>query len=90
MDGIITVVEGDAHETVKQLKDPIDILFLDADKKGYRDYLNKLLPLVRSGGLIIGDNIVINMTDPEFMKAVNENPDLETVVRGGISITLKK
>jgi caffeoyl-CoA O-methyltransferase len=40
VDDLITVIEGDAHERVKQHKDPIDILFLDADKEGYIDYLN--------------------------------------------------
>ena len=35
MADIITVVLGDAHEKVKDLKDPIDVLFLDADKEGF-------------------------------------------------------
>ncbi len=46
VDSIVTVVEGDAHQTIARLKDPIDVLFIDADKEGYTDYLNKLLPLV--------------------------------------------
>ena len=47
LDDVITVIEGDAHQTIKQHKEPIDILFLDAEKKGYVDYLEQLLPLVR-------------------------------------------
>jgi predicted O-methyltransferase YrrM len=90
MADIITVVVGDAHEEVKKLKDPIDILFLDADKQGYIDYLNKLLPLVRPGGLVIAHNITPGMADPSFMKAIMEDTNLETIVRGGVSITLKK
>ena len=90
MADIITIVEGNAHETVSILKDPIDILFLDADKEGYIDYLNKLLPLVRPGGLIIAHNITPGMADPRYMEAVTTNPDLETVVRSGVGITLKK
>jgi predicted O-methyltransferase YrrM len=90
MADIITLVEGNAHETVKQLKDPIDILFLDADKDGYIDYLNKLLPLIRPGGLIIGHNINPRMADPDFMKAITTNPNLETIVRTDVSLTLKK
>ena len=43
----MTIIEGDAHQTVLQHKGPIDVLFLDADKQGYIDYLDKLLPLVR-------------------------------------------
>ena len=41
VEGLITLVEGDAHETVKRLNEPIDILFIDADKPGYSDYLKK-------------------------------------------------
>ena len=90
MADIITLIEGDAHEQVKILKDPIDILFLDADKEGYIDYLNKLLPLVRPGGLVIAHNITPGMTDPKYMEAITTNPDLETIVRSGVSVTLKK
>ncbi|MDT8301988.1 MAG: O-methyltransferase, partial [Sedimentisphaerales bacterium] len=90
MADIITLVEGDAHEEVKKLKGSIDILFLDADKEGYIDYLDKLLPLVRPGGLVIAHNINPRMADPEFMEAITTNPKLETIVRNEVSITLKK
>ena len=90
MADIITLVEGNAHEKVTDLKDPIDILFLDADKEGYVDYLDKLLPLVRPGGLIIGHNINPRMADPKFMEAITTNPNLETIVRSEVSLTLKK
>jgi len=90
MADIITLVEGDAHEKVTNLKDPIDILFLDADKQGYIDYLNKLLPLIRPGGLVIAHNITPGMADPAYMKAITTNPDLETIVRTGVSLTIKK
>ena len=90
MADIITLVEGDAHEEVKKIKNSIDILFLDADKEGYIDYLNKLLPLVRPGGLVIAHNINPRMADPKYMEAITTNPKLETIVRSGISLTLKK
>jgi caffeoyl-CoA O-methyltransferase len=75
---------------VKSLKDPIDILFLDADKEGYIDYLEKLLPLVRPGGLVIAHNINPRMADPKYMEAITTNPNLETIIRSGVGITLKK
>ena len=90
MEDLITLVEGDAHEEITKLKGMIDVVFLDADKEGYVDYLNKLLPLVRPGGLILAHNINPRMADPEYMKAITTNPVLETVVRGGMGITLKK
>lgn len=33
-----------------------DLAFIDADKDGYVDYLHATIPLVRAGGLILGDN----------------------------------
>jgi predicted O-methyltransferase YrrM len=92
---MVTIVEGDAHETVKQLKDPIDVLFLDADKEGYADYLKKLLPLVRPGGLILAHNTTSQGAQmKDFLTAVTTDPNLETlmlpVTSQGISVTLKK
>ena len=36
---LVTLIEGDAHENIKKLKGPIDILLLDAEKGGFCDYL---------------------------------------------------
>lgn len=90
MADVITLVEGDAHEEVTALTGPIDMLFLDADKQGYIDYLNKLLPLIRPGGLVIAHNITPGMADPRYMEAITTDPDLETIVRTGVSVTLKR
>ena len=94
VDDLITIVEGDGHETVKQHKDPIDIVFLDADKEGYVDYLNKLLPLVRPGGLVIAHNMRGPAPDPRYIKAITQDPQLETsfllMDGAGVGVTLKK
>jgi caffeoyl-CoA O-methyltransferase len=94
VDDLITIIEGDAHETVKQHEEPIDVLFLDADKKGYIDYLEKLLPLVRPGGLILGHDMHRPRPDPRFIEAITKSPDLDTsfvmMESYGISLTLKK
>lgn len=90
MADIITLVLGDAHEKVKSFKGTIDIIFLDADKEGYIDYLNKLLPLLRPGGLVISRHITPGRTDPKYMKTITTNPNLATIVPGEFSLTLKK
>ena len=94
VDDLITVVEGDAHEKVKELKDEIDLLFLDADKEGYLDYLNKLLPLVRPGGLVVAHNMNRPRPDPKFVEAITTNKDLDTVFlnmdAAGVSVSVKK
>jgi predicted O-methyltransferase YrrM len=90
VDSMITIVQGDAHQTISRLKEPIDLVFIDADKEGYVDYLNKLLPQVRLGGLILAHNVDMI---PEYMKIVTSRPDLETILYmhgGGMAVTLKK
>lgn len=93
VENLVTVVEGDAHQTVSQLKGPIDILFLDAEG-GNLDFLNQLLPLVRPGGLILADNMSKPASSPKFIRAITTNPNLETVFfnmrETGISLTVKK
>jgi len=91
VENLVTLVEGDAHKTVTNINEPIDIVFLDADKEGYLDYFNKLLPLVRQGGLVIAHNITPGQADPKYVEAITTNPDLESILlNGGVSVTLKK
>jgi caffeoyl-CoA O-methyltransferase len=92
---LVTIVEGDAHETVTKLKDPIDILFIDADKPGYADYLKKLLPLVRPGGLIIAHNTTNTARQmPDYFTAVTTDPNLDSIFlfqqSVGMGVTVKK
>jgi predicted O-methyltransferase YrrM len=95
VDPLVTLVEGDAHEEVTKLQGPIDILFLDADKDGYIDYLDKLLPLLRPGGLVLAHNMSPTMADPKYIEAITSTPGLETIFLnksffGGVGVTLKK
>ncbi len=92
---IVTLVEGDAHQEVLKLKGPIDVVFIDADKAGYIDYLRKLLPLVRPGGLILAHNTTSSAREvADYVQAVTTDPDLETVFwtsnDRGMGVTLKK
>jgi len=90
---IVTVVEGDAHKTVTRLKGPIDMVFIDAEKEGYLDYLKKVLPLVRPGGLVLAHNMTARMAPTDFVKEITTNSGLETILymQGrGMSVSLKK
>ena len=95
VDKYVTLVMGDAHETVSKIEGPIDILFLDADKEGYMDYMEKLLPKVRPGGLIMAHNTTSagqQMTD--YLEKITTDKNLDTIFihsyAQGIGITLKK
>ena len=60
----IELVIGDAKEALKRLGERreakgagvFDLVFIDADKKEYCDYLDLVLPLMREGGWILADN----------------------------------
>jgi len=94
VEDMVRRVEGDAHETIMKLAGPIDLVLLDAEKEGFADYLNKLLPLVRKGGLIIAhDSSGQAHLMHDYFHAIVEHPDLETVFvdasRWGMCITRK-
>jgi len=52
----IEVVEGPAIDTIATLPGPFDLVFLDADKAGYRAYYEAVLPKLAPRGLIAADN----------------------------------
>lgn len=54
----ITLVEGPALETMKTLRGPFDVAFIDADKERYIAYYEAALPLLAPRGLIAVDNVL--------------------------------
>lgn len=98
----ITIHVGVALDSLEALDGPYDMAFIDADKSAYAAYLEVLLPVMRSGGLIVADNVLRygRVLDPESvdpsvtgMRAFNElaatDPRVETVmltVRDGVSL----
>jgi caffeoyl-CoA O-methyltransferase len=47
---------GPALETIAELDGPFDLVFVDADKTGYRAYYEAVLPKLSARGLIVVDN----------------------------------
>lgn len=69
----ITPLLGNASEVIPTLCNEFDLIFMDAAKGQYPDFFEKLWPLLKSGGILIVDNIflggwVIDMTWPERRK----------------------
>jgi caffeoyl-CoA O-methyltransferase len=58
----ITLQVAPALDTIRALPRAaeIDLAFVDADKTGYRDYYEELLPRLRAGGVIGFDNVLWN------------------------------
>ncbi len=49
---------GDAAEIIPELTQSIDLVFIDADKKNYPMYYDLVFDKIRTGGLIICDNVL--------------------------------
>ena len=49
---------GDALEIIEELVKPWDLVFIDADKPRYLDYYQKLIPHLKSGAVILADNVL--------------------------------
>ena len=71
VDHLIDVRIGDARDTLTALlgelgESAVDLVFIDADKTGYRDYYEKTLRLLRPGGLAVLDNTALfgRVVDP--------------------------
>jgi len=59
--GRITMLEGDAHKVLPSLSPsaPFDMVFIDADKISYNDYLDWAEENLRVGGLVVADNVFL-------------------------------
>lgn len=54
----IKLLEGNALTILNDLRVEFDLVFIDADKKNYINYYNKIIDQVNQGGLIIIDNVL--------------------------------
>lgn len=54
----ITFLEGDALEVMKGLQEPYDMIFMDAAKGQYIHFLPEALRLLKTGGVLISDNVL--------------------------------
>lgn len=99
----IEIKMGKALETIKNLTETFDLVFVDADKENYFAYFEAVIPLLRIGGVMVFDNClwsgkVLNPTDPSSISiaktndAILQDTRLENViltVRDGLNVVRK-
>jgi predicted O-methyltransferase YrrM len=54
----IDLVLADAKDYIPTIKESIDLVFIDADKKNYINYYHLVIDKLNKGGLIIADNVL--------------------------------
>jgi caffeoyl-CoA O-methyltransferase len=95
---------GPATETLGSLDGPFDLVFIDADKPGYIDYYEAVLPKLADGGVILADNTLAsgNAIAPNgemseaiarFNDHVRDDDRVESVlltIRDGITLIRKR
>lgn len=58
MEEKITLIEGDASEVLKELTGPFDFIFMDAAKGQYIHFFPEVMRLLKSGGILVSDNVL--------------------------------
>ncbi|MDF4204463.1 O-methyltransferase [Maribacter sp. SA7] len=85
---------GNALDIIPKMDITFDLIFIDAEKKQYDNYLEAVLPKTKSGSVILSDNVlwsgkVVEPLNPkdvttkvllDYNKKLSEHPLLETVL----------
>ncbi len=85
---LIKIRDGEARKVLHDIKEEFgknyfDFIFIDADKESYIEYFDLCLPLVRKGGIIGADNILLperfNEMMVDYLSHVRSNPNVQSV-----------
>ena len=91
---------GPASETLDELDGPFDLVFIDADKRGYVDYYEAVVPKLARDGVILADNTLFGLADGEiadhierFNEHVRADERVEAVlltIREGVTLIRRR
>ena len=89
----VEIIEGDARDVIDELPGDYDFIFMDCDKRYYIELIDKLVPLVKTGGLIVSDNAISHGAELKgFIDTVQHHSHLASVTVGvgsGVEVTIK-
>lgn len=72
----VTLIVGDATLKIAKVAGPFDLVFLDTDKRLYGPLLDRLVALLRPGGLLVTDNVLWSgEVVPGFVTRPRRDPD---------------
>lgn len=54
----VSILPGDAQRTIAKVAGPFDLVFQDGDKRLYTPLLDRIVALLRPGGLLVTDNVL--------------------------------
>ncbi len=83
----VELLEGDARETLRSVKGPIDLLVLDGWKSQYLPVFELLRPALRPGALVAADNIN-HPAAAAYADRVDTGPGLITQRVGELALTV--
>jgi predicted O-methyltransferase YrrM len=91
----IKLIEGDALKIMPTLTGTYDMVFIDAAKEQYKQYLELIYSRIPKGGVIIAHNAVrMAHQIRDYLDFVQNNPGLDTVIlttgNDGVALSYKK
>lgn len=89
---VAQVLPGDALDTVRSVDGPFDVVFIDAEKDDYVSHFANCVDFVRSGGVILADNVVSHDLSA-YQAMLRSRDDVGTVtlpIDRGIEFTVKR
>lgn len=75
----VRIERGYALDVIPKLKESFDLVYLDAMKEEYTDYLNLSLPLLRVGGVVVADNVLWGGQVAGKIRAKNQTASTEAL-----------
>jgi caffeoyl-CoA O-methyltransferase len=100
----IQIMTGDAVTLIDQVRGVFDLIFIDVDKHQYPEALRKAIPRLRSGGLLLTDNVLWSgkvtrksndsqtRAIQQFNKLIYSSPELFPIIiplRDGVAVCRK-